>query len=189
MYANYAVYLCSQACDLVAARTKYTELREPNGCTTSEFRRRWLHVWTALQRWFHARPAELHPLQIVEAAPFPYILFTHWAAISGNQLYHTGCMLLLNSLPRDITLDTNQSSSAVWHAKRICGISQSNSHEGCLNNAIQPLWVAGRLLSHIDEHKALVKLIRSIEARTGWGVCWRLRDLEDAWGYKVRTRN
>ncbi|KAK2053180.1 hypothetical protein LY76DRAFT_620092 [Colletotrichum caudatum] len=76
--------------------------------------------------------------------------------------------------------------SVVWHAKRICGISLANPHRGCLNNAIQPLWIAGRLLSHRSEHALLVRLIRGIEAVTGWGTCWRIDDLEAAWGYKAR---
>ena len=52
-----------------------------------------------------------------------------------------------------------------------------------LTMQIQPLFVAGRLLSHRSEHIALVRLICSIEKTTGWGVCWRLKDLERAWGY------
>jgi len=38
-----------------------------------------------------------------------------------------------------------------------------------INNAVQQLWVAGRLLSHPVEHKAVADLIRSIEAKIGWG--------------------
>ena len=34
----------------------------------------------------------------------------------------------------------------------------------------------------------IVKIIRDIEAETGWGACWRIRDLEVAWGYSVSSR-
>jgi hypothetical protein len=33
----------------------------------------------------------------------------------------------------------------------------------------------------------IVKLIDSIEARTGWGARWRIKDLESIWGYRRGT--
>ncbi|KAJ0162990.1 hypothetical protein CTA2_3714 [Colletotrichum tanaceti] len=203
-HANYAVYLCARVCELVADRTRHLELGDPDGGSSSspeeELTERWVRLWEDLQAWTRDRPPELLPVQSIPGSPFPQILFLHWAAISSNQLYHTACTLLLGSMPRPpLPLNPNPNpnmnfklggvgvtGSAVWHAKRICGISLANPHQGCLNNAIQPLWVAGRLLSHRSEHALLVRLIRSIEAVTGWGTCWRIDDLEAAWGYKVR---
>lgn len=186
MHANYAVFLCSQVCELVSERTRYVELGEPNGCDSMVFEKRWLYLWNKLQVWLQDRPAEIIPVQAIDSRPFPQILFIHWAAISSNQLYHTACTLLLNSRPRRIKPDPGHIGSAIWHAKCICGISLTNPHQGCLNNAIQPLWIAGRLLSHKSEHILLAKLIRSIESMTGWATSWRLTDLETVWGYKVR---
>ncbi|KAK0382305.1 C6 zinc finger domain-containing protein [Colletotrichum limetticola] len=188
MHANYAVYLCAKVCELVADRTRYFELGDASGCSSpDELTERWVRLWEDLQAWTRDRPPELLPVQSIQSSPFPQILFLHWAAISSNQLYHTACTLLLGSMPRPRNLKlSGVTGSAIWHAKCICGISLANPHQGCLNNAIQPLWVAGRLLSHKSEHALLVKLIRSIEAVTGWGTCWRIDDLEAAWGYKVR---
>lgn len=186
MHANYSVYLCSKVCELIAARTRHTELGENNGCNSVNFERRWLRLWNELQGWLQDRPSEIIPVQTIESRPFPQILFVHWAGISSNQLYHTACTLLLSSKPREVKLDVGVIGSAIWHAKCICGISLTNPHQGCLNNAIQPLWVAGRLLSHKSEHILLAKLIRSIESMTGWATSWRLTDLENVWGYKIR---
>lgn len=189
MHANYAVYLCARVCELVADRTRFFELGDdagPGG--PGALTDRWVMLWEDLQAWSRDRPPELLPVQTIQSTPFPQILCLHWAAISSNQLYHTACVLLLDSMPRPLDLRLGVAGSAIWHAKRICGISLTNPHQGCLNNAIQPLWVAGRLLSHRSEHELLVRLIRSIEAMTGWGTCWRIEDLEAAWGYKVRTR-
>lgn len=186
MHANYSVYLCSKVCELVAERTRYVELGENNGCDTPTYERRWLRLWNELQAWLQDRPPEIIPVQSIDTRPFPQILFVHWAGISSNQLYHTACTLLLGSKPREVKLDVGVTGSAIWHAKCICGISLTNPHQGCLNNAIQPLWIAGRLLSHKSEHLLLAKLIRSIESMTGWATCWRLTDLETAWGYKIR---
>ena len=185
MHANYAVYLCAKTCELVADRTQFLELGAQNKCTGDVFHGRWLRLWDDLQEWVEDRPPELLPVQTTQTKPFPQILFLHWAAISSNQLYHTACILLLNLMPKSVKLRSAPVVSALWHARRICGISLANPHQGCLNNAIQPLWIAGRLFSHTSQHTIIIDIIRKIEAETGWGACWRIRDLELAWGYQV----
>ncbi|CAG8898588.1 unnamed protein product [Penicillium egyptiacum] len=189
MHANYAVYLCAKSCELVADRTQFVELAVQNDCTGEAFNRRWLRLWGDLQHWLDKRPPELLPIHTTTTKPFPHILFLQWAAISSNQLYHTACILLLDLMPKSIKLQPTPAMSALWHARRICGISLANPHHGCLNNAIQPLWIAGRLFSHVSEHTIIIDLIRHIEAETGWGACWRIRDLELAWGYQISRSN
>jgi hypothetical protein len=185
MYANYAVWLCARACELVHERTLYLELGEQNGCTGQAFMSRWIQLWEEIQGWLKNIPVEFHATRVVDSKPFPQALYSHWAAISSTQLHHTACMLLLELTPKP-TIELGVAASPIWHAKRICGISLANAHHGCLNNALQPLWIAGRVLSHRSEHDLIVKLIFSIETLTGWGTCWRVADLESAWGYKVR---
>lgn len=188
MYANFAVFLCAKTCELVSDRNKYVELGTENGCDTPHFQQRWSQLWEKLSNWALYRPKEMLPVETINNAPFPHILFAHWAAISSNQLYHTSCVLLLNANPNQkLPLESSPTASVMWHAKRICGISLANPHEGCLNNAIQPLWIAGRLLSHSSEQALVVKTIRHIEVLTGWTATWRIRDLESTWGYKVRV--
>ena len=189
MHANYAVYLCARACELVADRTQFMELGVQNGCNGEVFNRRCLRLWDDLQHWLDSRPPELLPVHTTTTKPLPHILFLHWAAISSTQLYHTACILLLNTMPKSVKLPPTSVTSALWHARRICGISLANPHQGCLNNAIQPLWIAGRLFSHRSEHAIIIDLIRHIEAETGWGACWRIRDLELAWGYPASRSN
>ncbi|KAF3008294.1 hypothetical protein E8E14_004798 [Neopestalotiopsis sp. 37M] len=188
MHANYAVWLCAKTCELIADRTRFIELGEQNGCTGEAFTSRWVVLWDELQSWLSNRPKEFLPVKTVDTKPFPHILFVHWAAISSTQLHHTACILMLSSMPKPLKLTMNfgTTGSTLWHAKRICGITLANPHHGCINNAIQPLWLAGRLLSHRSEHEIVVRLIWNIEATTGWGSCWRIPDLESAWGYKVK---
>ncbi|RHZ62354.1 hypothetical protein CDV55_106372 [Aspergillus turcosus] len=184
MHANYAVYLCAKVTDLISDRIKFVELGKSNGCTMEVFSSRWLQQWSDLQNWLSERPNELLPVETINDKPFPRILFVHFAAISSNQLYHTAAILLLKMIPKGIKLPRSPYTSLLWHARRICGISLTNPHQGCLNNAIQPLWIAGRLFSHPSEHEQITKLIRDIEIETGWGMSWRIRDLETAWGYR-----
>lgn len=188
MYANFAVYLCAKTCELTSDRNKYVELGAENGCDAQQFQLRWSHLWDQLAGWYLGRPQEMQAVESTNTSPFPHVFFAHWAAISSNQLYHTSCVLLLNANPKHKTLlPQTHTTSIMWHVKRICGISLANPHEGCLNNAIQPLWIAGRLLSHSSEQALVVKTIRHIEALTGWTATWRIRDLESTWGYKIRN--
>lgn len=188
MHANYAVFLAARACDLLSQRTRHLELGEQNGCEGSVFEERWVALWEELQSWSADRPADFVPVKTVEGSPFPEILFARWGAISSNQLHHTACILMLDMMPKPSKIRSGLGvvGSSLWHAKRVCGISATNPHHGCLNNAIQPLWVAGKLLSHRSEHSVLVRLIWNIEALTGWGTCWRIADLEAVWGYRVK---
>jgi hypothetical protein len=188
MYANFAVYLCAKTCELISDRNKHVELGTENGCDAGQFQARWVRLWNQLSDWALYRPKEILPVETTNTTPFPHILFAHWAAISSNQLYHTSCVLLLNANNKHkLSLGSSADASASWHVKRICGISIANPHEGCLNNAIQPLWIAGRLLSHSSEQALVVKTIKQIEVLTGWTATWRIRDLESTWGYKVRV--
>lgn len=193
MWANYAVYLASCVCHLMWRQATMT--REATETQDSEpFIHRWHKLWLELQDWSRGRPPELLPLDFSDSAddsqndPFPFILYAAPCAISSNQLYHTACLLMLDMRPASITLQQlRQLGSKLWHARSICGISATNEHHGCLNNAIQPLWVAGKLLSHPVEHKAVADLIASIETKTGWGGKWRIGDLKEVWGYDRNT--
>lgn len=189
MWANYAVYLVARTCHLT-----WLPANEPlvnlGGHEDELFIQSWHRLWSELQDWRRNRPSELLEIGFPEisggtkVSPFPFILYAAACAISSNQLYHTGCLLLLESCPPSINpMQFGQVGSNIWHARRICGISSTNEHHGCLNNALQPLWVAGKLLSHPVEHKAVADLIRSIEAKTGWGGKWRIEDLKEVWGY------
>lgn len=193
MWANYAVYLSSCVCHLMWRQTTATQDSDGNQGDES-FIHSWHKLWLELQDWSRDRPPELLPLEFSESledsdiGPFPFILYAAPCAISSNQLYHTACLLMLDMRPSSITLQQlGRLGSKLWHARRICGISATNEHHGCLNNAIQPLWVAGKLLSHPVEHKAVADLIASIEMKTGWGGKWRIADLKEVWGYDRDT--
>lgn len=188
MHANWAVYLCARACDLMYRRTRTLELQEADEQDTRPFADQWRRLWDDLQFWLKARPGAMLPVAMADAPAsagqvFPTILFAHWAAISANQMYHAACILMLEIRPAAAPLPAPQ-GSPVWHARRVCGISWTNPHRGNLINAIQPLYLAGRLLSHRSEHLEVARLFKIIDRTTGWGALWRLRDLEAEWGYK-----
>lgn len=53
---------------------------------------------------------------------------------------------------------------------------------GCWTNALQPLWIAGKVMSHHSEHAAIVEILIRIERETGWATAWRVEDLKEFWG-------
>ncbi|VUC29059.1 unnamed protein product [Clonostachys rosea] len=192
MHANWATYLCAKVCDLRFKRTQHLELGKPDEQDNRPFSEKWHQLWKELKRWVEERPPAMRPVPNIMSeqqqqnnSPFPTILFSHNSAISGNQLYHTACILMLEIRPPGFA--PTQATSApesfpVWHARRICGISCSNPHNGSRIDAIQPLYIAGRLFTHVSERMEIARLLRIISRKTGWGAWWRLQDLEAEWG-------
>ena len=186
MHANYMVYLCARVCDLTALRTRYLELGESNGYDTAFFSSRWSRAQADLQDWYNTRPAAMLPLTTWTGPHgFHCAFFPSFPAISSNQLYHTACILMSEVKPS--ASSANSINSVVWHARHIVGISLANAHRGCLNNAIQPLYVAGKLFTHRREHDIVVRLLDLIESSSGWVARWRINDLERVWGYPPET--
>lgn len=72
--------------------------------------------------------------------------------------------------------------SILWHARQICAISESNSHHGSWTNSVQPLWIAGKVMSHPSEHRAILRILERIEKEVGWDTKWRADDLKEYWG-------
>lgn len=186
MYANYIVYLCGRVVDFLngPASSCDTSQGPPEA---ADYGRRWSHLFDLLRKWYDDRPVEMKPiLELSPSAsdlkqPFPILLFSSSSAISGNQLYHTGALLMLQQKPRAVRLGAG-TRSILWHARRISAISISNTDHGCWTNCIQPLWCAGKVMSHPAEHRAILETYERIERETGWGARWRADDLREYWG-------
>lgn len=185
MHANWSVYLCANACDLLCRRTRFLELREHHLFEQRPFVDQWRRLWRDLQFWYETRPRCMLPTQDTDPeGAFPTIFFAHYPAISCHQVYHATCIIALEMRPKSEPVPPSPRGSLIWHARRVCGISLTNPHKASLINAIQPLYLAGRLLTHTSEHVQVARLFKIIEQSTGWGALWRLRDLEAVWGYR-----
>lgn len=185
--ANYILYLLARLLDLFAHCGLSLETggcvgKPPQGISYKES---WSTLFNCMEEWYRNRPAEMKAVFTSSADlafgshPFPTALFGNGAAISGNQLYHTAALLSIQKKPHGIP---KPSRSILWHARQICAISLSNNHHGCWTNCIQPLWIAGQVMSHPSEHKAILEIYSRIEKETGWGATWRADDLKEYWG-------
>lgn len=183
-WANYSVYLIAQVIDLLMPGSSQQEATPCLADDKDKGRARWLKLWEYICGWHDRRPEPLHPIMTIpssEPSPFPTIIFSNPAAISGNQLYHTASILMLQNQPPGIRLQPKP-RSILWHARRVCAISISNDHHGAWTNSLQPLWIAGRCMSNPMEHKAILTLLEKIERESGWGTSWRADDLKAYWG-------
>ncbi|KAI9654766.1 MAG: hypothetical protein M1821_005760 [Bathelium mastoideum] len=191
-YANYAVYLSGRVIDLLYNRNYSQEFPGTRSGIDAihdriSFTRRWSELFEYIEDWYADRTEEMKPVHYVPASeddnsrPFPTLLFGNPPAISGNQLYHTAALLMLQRRPPRAKC-SRKPRSVLWHARRICAISISNTHHGCWTNSIQPLWLAGQVMSHPAEHRAILELYERIERETGFGAKWRAQDLKELWG-------
>lgn len=183
-YANYAVFLCASV--LMVITKKHAPLgREQN--RGNSYLAEWKAMFDLLEDWYARRPEKMQPLLAYPAGiddpkrPFPIVVYGNASAVNGNTLYHTSALLMLQLKPKDHKLGKGH-KSILWHARQICGISTSNNNHGAWINALQPLWIVGKVMSNPLEHKVILDLLRRIETETGWATSWRAQDLKDYWG-------
>ncbi|KAL4795177.1 hypothetical protein BDV19DRAFT_399024 [Aspergillus venezuelensis] len=192
-YANHTVYLCAQTLGVLFRRTPVSAPSSYPGSpddSSDSYVARWTCLFEAVEQWYENRPSQMKSIFYVSAntergiggeRAFPTVLYANGAAISGNQLYHTCALLLLQRKPKTLSL-ARRPKSVLHHARQICAISASNAHHGCWTNALQPLWIAGKVMSHYSEHGAIIETLNRIERETGWATAWRVDDLRDFWG-------
>lgn len=181
-YANYAVFLCANC---------VTYLKDFNDRTREVGASAWVTQWTKLMdlldEWYNERPEAMKPILTIppseekDASPFPTVLYGNGPAVSGNQLYHTATLLMLQEKPT-VLRTQRKAKSTFWHARQICAISESNTHHGAWTNSIQPIWIAGKVMSHPSEHRAILNILERIEREIGWVTSWRREDLKSWWG-------
>ncbi|KAL6707714.1 hypothetical protein ACN47E_003835 [Coniothyrium glycines] len=186
-HACQAVYLCAQILDLLAFCPHLGERVGASPSLTTEvsnsYTDRWEKLWRYITQWAVTRPAEMLPIACINASskPFPMVLYSNAAAISGNQLYHTASILMLRHKPPQHEVKPKP-RSIFWHARQICAIAMSNDNHGAWTNSVQPLWIAGQWMSHKSEQQAILEILARIEKETGWGTKWRIEDLQEFWG-------
>lgn len=188
VHAQYACYLAATVLGFLASASEAQNmpLSSP-GRENQPYESKWCEIFTCLENWYTHRPQEMQELlshktgsaSTGSGSHFPTILFTNGAAIAGNHLYHTAALLMLQRIPPRVPKKTR---STLWHARRICAIAISNEHHGGWTNSVQPLWIAGQVMSHPEEHRAIIEIYERIERETGWGATWRIDDLKKHWG-------
>jgi Fungal specific transcription factor domain len=186
-YANYAVFLCASVVNVLSNRNApFAGQIEHLSDNKASYSARWKALFDLLEDWYDNRPEEMRPLMSCPATlddhqhPFPIVLYGTSPAVNGHQLYHASALLMLQEKPKDVRLGKNH-KFILWHARQICGIANSN-YNGPWINALQPLWIAGKVMSHPIEHRVILDILDRIEKETGWATSWRAEDLKEYWG-------
>lgn len=108
-YANFAVFLCANCVTLL----QNIRIRAP-GHEPGNAEARWSELFGHLEDWYSQRPEEMKPILTIPAiegegkSPFPTVLYGNGPAVSGNQLYHTASLIMLEAKPRSIHLQKKQ---------------------------------------------------------------------------------
>lgn len=183
-YANYVVFLCAGVVNILSSK-EISRHSDHHG--RQAFVSRWKAMYDLLEAWYNDRPEEMRPLLSAPPSkqgtdsPFSTIIYSTPPGTSGNQIYHASMILLLQEKPKEVAIAKSH-KSILWHARQICGIFLSNSDHGALINALQPVWIAGKIMSHHSEHRAILANLKYVEEQTGWATAWRVQDLGDFWG-------
>jgi hypothetical protein len=180
-YAKYAVFLTSTIIHVIT----HNQVGWDSGEGSTEYTR-WRVLYDLIEDFHNARPEEFTPLMSYPSIlddcrhPFPMILYGSAAAVVGNLLYHSAAILLLQQKPASLELTKTQ-KSPLWHARQICGIVAENQEMGAWASVAQPLWVAGKLISHRDEQEKIVDMLKMAQRNSGWWTEWYVEDLRLAW--------
>ncbi|KAJ9157199.1 hypothetical protein NKR23_g408 [Pleurostoma richardsiae] len=155
---------------------------------------RWKHLMSGLQEWHISRPLELQELVQHEGKDlsFPTVLFTSWAGVFSNIIYHVAMFLMLRHRPqtmesqqeRDRTEATAAHVSPLWHARRVCGIAVSSDSQNtqCWDPCIIAAFsLAARRMTHPNQQTELLLCLDRIKA-SGWRIDSLTRRLRDEWG-------
>jgi hypothetical protein len=177
-YANYSLFLCASVLNVVSHRGTSVE-------RASTYTAKWKALFDLLVDWHTNRPLEMRPLTLRADekegdASFPIVLYANTPSISANQLYHTATLLMLQEKPNNVKIRGQR--SIFWHARQVVGISVSNLSHGAWCNALQPLYLAGKVMSSKAEHRVVLDILGEIEKSTGFATQWRAQDLKEYWG-------
>lgn len=187
MYSNYIVFLAARTVNLISDGNDFLS----KTINSVNFETSFDALYQELLEWYINRPVTMKPIIChSDDEEFPRLLFSNGPGISGNQMYHMVMILMNSNKPRaskkcksgGIDNVYKNHLSNVWHAKRIVGISLVNKNDhGCLSNALQPVYFAGKVLTSKREHQIILDLLRNIEEITGLNCEWRIKDLETIW--------
>jgi len=146
-----------------------------------DFDQRWEILWNDVHKWYASKHFSLTPILECDGDSllFPIVKYSSGCFALANQIYHTVMILLIQNKPR--LYKTKNVRPITWHAKHIIGTTIHNPSMESWNNSNQSIWIAGKLLTHQDEHKAIENLINDIEFKTGCCFKYKLMDLKNYW--------
>ncbi|EYE92302.1 uncharacterized protein EURHEDRAFT_517850 [Aspergillus ruber CBS 135680] len=160
-YANYTVYLCAQTLGVLCGASKHHH----SSCFPCHYLDRDMYV----DRWKGL-------LDRAEQCFWEPIISCLCIIITTAETEDS--FVITEAKIRFMACPANLRHFSFKHTS-VCTISLIY---GCWTNALQPLWLAGKAMSHCSEHEAIVNTLTRIERETGWATAWRVEDLKEFWG-------
>jgi len=176
--------------------------------------RRWHEIYDELNAWYDARPESFKPNKRLgpitdgsipadsPRALFPEICYDTPRCASTMQLYHMIAAIWETNTPHESTVRQSTVTERLEsyrtivkrcseHSHWICGIamgynaSMSNSNDSVRVYAIQPLFVAGQVLTATNERRVVLDLLKGIQRDLGISTDYRVRLLMQQWGPNI----
>jgi len=165
----------------------------------------WMHLKDHFDLWRSGLPPTFQPVARVDPTnvpegvanaqndtTIPEVWYSNPMCASTMQHYHMSQIQLLLNKPHESTqlrtsvLQRLTSYEQVivesrMHAREIVGISLSRLDATARIHSVQPLYTAGQCLEDVRERKLVLKLLREIEADTGWASEYRVKALLQQW--------
>lgn len=218
MIANALVWLLSKIVNFIAAGDGLlvgdTPVDQPSpiGVSQQTLLERWGQLKTELEVWHNGLPDTFKPCARLEpprqasqspdagSSPFPEVWYSIPMCASTMQSYHMARILLLINKPHQSTARrstvTNRlksyrsiESEIRFHSYEVCGISMSRPEASVRIHQLQPLFVSGQCLTEPRERRAILSLLRGIEADLGWATEYRVKQLLKEWEWDESLEN
>ncbi|KAF2142042.1 uncharacterized protein K452DRAFT_227477 [Aplosporella prunicola CBS 121167] len=210
MIANALVWLMSKVVNFMAAGDELPQ--DPGSPWQTGVPQRtlldyWIYLNRQFQTWYEGLPIIFKPCARIPPSRIPNalieddcdsILSEVWYSLplcaSTMQSYHMSQVQLLLNKPQE----TTQGRSTVYdrfnsygstvnecqaHSREILSIALSRPDASVRIHSVQPLYTAGQCVQDPRERRLVVKLLRDIEADTGWATEYRVRQLLQHWSW------
>lgn len=183
----------------------------PIGLSQATSLERWYRLRMELDTWYNGLPDTFRPCarinppkpscsspslsqQAADECPFPEVWYSMPMCSSTMQHYHMARILLLVNKPHESTVRsaavTNRlksfrsiESDVRYHSHEICGISMARPDGSVRIHSLQPLFVSGQCLTEPCERRTILRLLKGIEADTGWATEYRVKQLLKEWDW------
>jgi hypothetical protein len=178
--------------------------QSPIGVSQQALLERWYRLTNELDTWYNGLPDTFRPCARIEPArlahgandlddcPFPEVWYNVPMCAATMQHYHMARILLLINKPHESTARrttvTNRlmsyrsiESEIRFQSQEICAISMSRPDGSVRIHSLQPLFVSGQCLTEPRERRTILRLLRGIEADTGWATEYRVEQLLKEW--------
>ncbi|KAH3688389.1 hypothetical protein WICPIJ_000632 [Wickerhamomyces pijperi] len=155
-----------------------------SGDDTKDFNMHWQSLWVKTIQLYDLFVSSNFSNSVIfqyDTSTFPCMILTDQFTTFLHQNLYTVIILLLQNKPRSYKVENTEIRSITWYAKRACGISIANNGHSNWFNGEFCLYIAGKLLTHVDEHNLVLQCLNDLESQSLLGVVYHSNTISKYW--------